>query len=137
MRIYSLGALFVLWSSAAAACPIPDDEKLVCEVVLCNPVGLAISESRSECLAVNRRFAIYLATLGPFRDPPSCKSRDQNCQVTGKASNATIDPAFCNELGTDDARNACLAALGMATHEYCNSFTGDARQACQAKIGRR
>ncbi|CAN0490737.1 unnamed protein product, partial [Scytosiphon promiscuus] len=77
------------------ACPMPSDEQLVCEVVLCNPIGLTISESRSECLAVNRRFAIYLATLGPFRDPPRCKMRDQQCRVTGRASNATIDASFC------------------------------------------
>lgn len=134
MRKLYIAAAISFWSSAAMACPIPSDEQLVCEVVLCNPIGLTISESRSECLAVNRRFAIYLATLGPFRDPPRCKMRDQQCRITGRASNALVDARFCHELDTSAARNSCLAAIGQATQEYCDTFSGDAKDACEAKI---
>ena len=54
-----------------SGCPISSEEKLACGVVLCNPVGLAISESRSECLEINRKWALYLATLKPWDSPPS------------------------------------------------------------------
>ena len=124
MLIFS--ALFV--SHSLQACDIPSDEKLVCEVVLCNPVGLAISESRSECLAVNRRFAIYLATLGFWDSPPKCKFRDQSCNSIGRADDAPVDASFCNELDTEDEKNSCLAAIGQAPAEYCESFVDEPEQ---------
>ena len=92
-------------------CPMKSDEALVCEVVLCNPLGLVISESRSECLKTNRRFAIYLATLGFWDKPPKCKMRDKNCNKTGKASSANIDVEFCDELDDFEERNICRSTL--------------------------
>lgn len=93
-------------------CPMKSDEALVCEVVLCNPLGLVISESRSECMKTNRRFAIYLATLGFWDKPPKCKMRDKDCNKTGKAKSASIDVDFCDELENFDERNTCRNTLG-------------------------
>lgn len=101
------------FSSASFACDVPSDEKLVCEVVLCNPIGLVISESRSKCMKVNRRFAIYLATLGFWDKPPKCKLRNAQCQKTGNAgSDATLAPSFCEELPDRESQLACLVNSG-------------------------
>lgn len=67
-------------------CPMDKDEKLICEALMCNPMGLAIAESRSECLKVNRRLAVYLSALPLWEDPRECMSRDKDCNVTGKAT---------------------------------------------------
>lgn len=93
-------------------CPMKSDEALVCEVVLCNPLGLVISESRSECMKTNRKFAIYLAKLGFWDKPPKCKMRDKDCNKTGKAKSANIDVDFCDELDNFDERNTCRNTLG-------------------------
>ncbi|MGO3848681.1 MAG: hypothetical protein ACTJIB_10420 [Pseudoalteromonas prydzensis] len=93
-------------------CDMKSDEALVCEVVLCNPLGLITSESRSDCLKTNRRFAIYLAKLGPWDKPPKCKMRDKDCNKTGKAKSANIDVDFCDELDNFDERNTCRNTLG-------------------------
>lgn len=121
---------------SADGCPVPSDEKLVCEVVLCNPLGIVISESRSECLQVNRRFAIYLATLGFWDKPPKCKLRDKNCNKVGNASSAEIDPQYCDELGSEAEQDACRMALGAPPSNpgYCEEFDGDQRDACEARM---
>lgn len=92
-------------------CPMESDEALVCEIVMCNPVGLAIAESRSECLQKNRKFAIYLAKLGFWDKPPKCKMRDKNCNEVGQASNASIDVEYCDELGSLEEKNICRSRL--------------------------
>jgi len=118
-------------NDASKSCPMPSDERLVCEVLICNPVGLAIPESRSQCLKINVRFAIYLATLGFWDSPPSCKSRDKDCRVTGRATNQNLDPQFCeNNLTDQDETEACWAAIGLATEEYCDRFVGVQRDSC-------
>lgn len=101
----------VCLSAGAYACPMSSAEKLVCEVVMCNPIGLAIPASHNECMRVNREFAIYLATLGPFKKPPKCKNRDQNCNVVGNASGdaAQLPPSFCDELKSEQQRESCNA----------------------------
>jgi len=82
-------------------CDIDDDEQLVCEALMC-VIGIAIPESAAECLDVNIRFAAYIATLGPLRSPPSCKSRNDQCESTGKASKAPVEVAQCQQLGLGD-----------------------------------
>jgi len=133
---------FVVISPAKAnqanqqGCPISGAETLVCEVILCNPIGLVISESRSECLDVNRRFAWYLATLGFWSKPPKCKMRDKNCNKVGTATDATIDPSYCDSLSSETEQNACKAALGTATQDYCDTFEGVEKLACEAKMAK-
>ena len=92
-------------------CPMGSAETLVCEMVLCS-IGLAIAESRPKCLKVSRKFAIYLATLGFWSKPPSCKTRDMNCNKVGKGRKASIDPKFCRELKTEKEKEVCLGSLG-------------------------
>lgn len=116
-------------------CPMHDDEILVCEAVLC-VIGIFIPESRSKCLQVNRKFAIYLATLGFWSDPPSCKKRDINCNVTGEAT-ADVDLNICDSLDNESDINACNAALGNANQEYCDTFTGEEKEECEANIPQR
>ncbi len=118
-------------ASGPEGCPMSSDEELVCAVVLCNPIGLAIAASRSECLEVNRRFAWYLATLGFWSKPPKCKMRDMNCNKVGKASNAEIDPGYCDELDKETEQNSCRASFGIVTQEYCDTFSGDKKEACE------
>lgn len=131
-----VGTLFV--SSFAFAgphdngCPIHKDEKLVCAVVMCNPIGMAIPESFNECLKVNRDFAIYLATLGFWDKPPKCHARDENCNKTGRASTAQMSPEHCVAAGDDDKKAACMTALGAAPEGYCNQFNERERVACES-----
>ena len=123
-------------NAAAQSCPMPSDEKLVCSVIMCVP-GLLISESRPKCLQINRRFAIYLATLGFWKKPPSCKMRDLNCNVIGKAKSASIDVSFCNGLSTSAEQNACKAALGQAEQGYCATFIDlEMNEACETAIAK-
>ncbi len=111
----------------AHGCPMSSEEELACSVVLCNPMGLIISESRSECLDVNRRWAWYLATLGFWDSPAVCLERDKNCNVTGRASNAPADPGFCRYLSTGEEQDICAAALGAkdADATTCAEFDAD------------
>jgi hypothetical protein len=111
-------------------CNIKSDEELVCSVVMCS-VGLAISESRDECLKVNRDFAIYLATLGFWDKPPKCRMRDESCKKVGKATTASLSPEQCVELPTEDKQSACLAALGAAPDGYCDKFSGAEKIGCE------
>ena len=103
------GVLTLSFAPIASACDIPSDEALVCEVVLCNPLGLAISESRSKCMQVNRRFAIYLAKLGFWDKPPKCKMRDKNCKKTGEKI-VKKDISFC-DYAPPEQKEACLRAV--------------------------
>jgi hypothetical protein len=114
-------------------CPMGSAETLVCEVVFCS-VGLFIDASRPKCIQVTREFAIYLASLGFWSSPPSCKTRDINCNVTGNASSAVIDPNICDGLSTESERNSCKAASGEVIQEFCDTFTGADQQSCEAKI---
>lgn len=117
------------------SCPVSSAETLVCSVVICNPIGLAIAKSRSECLQVNRKFAIYLATLGFWSKPPKCKSRDQNCNKTGKASKAQISTSECNKLNTTYEQQSCQAAItGKVTKSFCNKLSGYRKTQCLAKL---
>lgn len=117
------------------SCPVSSAETLVCSVVICNPIGLAIAKSRSECLTVNRKFAIYLATLGFWSKPPSCKSRDKNCNKTGKASKAQISTSECSQLSTSYEQESCRAAItGQVTKSFCNKLSGYRKTQCLAKI---
>lgn len=81
-------------------CDIPSDEELVCEVLMC-AIGIAIPESASKCAEVFREYAAYKATLGRFDSPPSCRSRNQNCERGDKISK--------NE---DDQIDECRKQLG-------------------------
>lgn len=122
-------------SSHPQGCPVSSAEKLVCSVVLCNPIGLAIAESRSECITVNRKFAIYLATLGFWSKPPKCKSRDQNCNKTGRASDAQISTSYCNDLSNTHDKKSCYAAItGQVDKDYCDTFTGSRKADCESRL---
>jgi hypothetical protein len=114
-------------------CPMGSAETLVCEAVLCS-VGLLIAESRPKCIQVTKKFTIYLATLGFWSKPPSCKQRDQNCNVTGKGTTASIDIDECGELDNEEDQNNCRAAAGEVTQEYCDTFTGADKLACEEEI---
>jgi hypothetical protein len=103
-------------------CPMSNAETLVCSVVLCNPIGLVISESRRECLKVNRAFAVYLSTLGFWDKPPKCKLRDTRCNKVGNASNVSISPQYCDELETVAQQNACKLGLGLYDPAYCSTI---------------
>lgn len=113
-------------------CPMSSEERLVCSVVLCNPLGLAIAESRSECLKINVDYAIYLATLGFWDSPPSCQARDENCNRTGRASTAQMSPEFCISAGDTKKQDACMAALGEMPEDYCNQFNAREKEACES-----
>lgn len=115
-------------------CPMQSAETLVCSVVVCS-IGILIPESHSECVKVKTKFAIYLATLGFWSKPPSCKQRDENCEKTGKASNAEIDPEFCMGLGTDEKVQACLAAGGFDALPMCSEYTGFKKTMCEEQYG--
>jgi len=111
-------------------CPISSSETLVCSVILCNPLGMSIAAAVPACTAVNLKFAIYLATLGPFDSPPKCKARDKSCNVTGRASNAEMSPEYCYNLSDKEHQDACTAALGAAPVDYCDKFTDYRKDAC-------
>lgn len=120
-------------SFASQGCPMSSDEKLVCSVILCNPIGLMISDSRSECLKVNRDFAIYLATLGFWDKPPKCYARDEYCNRTGRASTAQMSPEYCVDAGDAGRQNACMTALRASGAGYCDQFRNQReRQACES-----
>ena len=134
MKKYQFMLALCFTTTLSISCEMPSDEKNVCEFIMCNPVGLLIPESRSKCLSVNRTFAIYLATLGFLRDPPSCKTRDQQCNIVGTIEQGeTVDATFCEtNLEHQVHIDACLASIGLATDEYCDSFTGTQRDLCFA-----
>jgi hypothetical protein len=132
-------------------CPISSKEELACGVLLCNPIGLVISKSRSECIKINKEWAIYLATLGPFRSPVRCQERDINCNKVGPASNDFISKEHCREryeLGTPEGdvcesgvNDQCQQALtfleqvqcGDGVAPYCETLTNSRyKQLCLA-----
>lgn len=109
----ALSACLLCASSAALSCDdMPSDEKLVCEVILCNPLGLLLAESRDRCEQININFAKYLARLGFLKKPPKCRMRNSSCQETGVAQEApSISASFCDGMTGDD-RIACLVNSG-------------------------
>lgn len=119
-------------TTTGVACPISDEEKLVCSALICNPLGIAIAESRSECLKVNAEYAIYLASLGFWDDPAQCHSRDENCNETGIASTAQMSPEYCLQAGPPEKQKTCMSALGMPPAGYCTQFDGLERTACES-----
>ena len=98
-------------------CPIGSKEKLVCEVIMCNPLGFMSDESREKCHKINLKFAAYLATLGPFQKPPKCYKRNQSCQKIGVMTNALINPEYCDGLATPAEQDACNEALEVYNNE--------------------
>ena len=108
-----------------SGCPISSEEKLACGVVLCNPVGLAISESRSECLEINRKWALYLATLKPWESPARCKSRDMNCAKRGIIKE--VNYTYCSRAFTGDDWEYCIS---NAINTKCEGLTGGRFDAC-------
>jgi hypothetical protein len=135
--VISVITFMLLIGSAKATefheCPIGKAETLVCSVIMCGP-GLLIAESRPKCLKINRKFAMYLATLGFWSKPPSCKSRDANCNVTGKAT-AKVDPSSCEALDDPNDIATCLAAGGFGTiPDDCDKFTNVQKFECRGRI---
>lgn len=102
-------------------CPMGSAETLVCEVVLCS-IGLFIEESQAKCIEVTTAFTWYLATLGFWDSPPSCKQRDENCNKTGTAKKASTTPEECAKISNVQKKNTCLAKTGHVTEEYCNDL---------------
>ncbi|WP_226669093.1 hypothetical protein [Microbulbifer aggregans] len=116
----------VLLAGSALACNIKSDEKLVCEALICT-VGILIPESHSECVKVQTEFAIYLATLGFWEDPPTCKNRDMNCKSTGKASTA-VAPSTCDSLAgnSQDFVNCQLQVSKMSGQSFsCSQYSAN------------
>ena len=116
--------LGMFMAGAVLACPIKNDEQLVCEALVC-AVGIAIPESHAECVKVQTKFAIYLATLAPWDDPPKCKNRDMNCNAVGNASN-NIPPNSCGTLSGQERINCELQMAkyeGVSPTAKCESMT--------------
>tara|TARA_Y100000782_G_scaffold115267_1_gene156491 strand:- start:1229 stop:1531 length:303 start_codon:yes stop_codon:yes gene_type:complete len=82
MKILTLCVLSI-FSFNAHAINLSGNEKLACEYALCVPIGLLISESRDKCLRVERRWKLYVATLGPFKSPPKCPLINANGDKVG------------------------------------------------------
>ena len=112
-----------------SGCPISEDEKLACGVVLCNPVGLSISESRSECLEINRKWAIYLATLKPWEKPVSCKSRDMNCSKRGVIKE--VNHQYCTRTFVGEDWEYCIR---NAIDNKCEGLTGCRLAQCDLAV---
>lgn len=119
----------VIKNANSGGCPISSEEKLACGVVLCNPVGLVIAESRGECLKINSKWAIYLATLGPFDSPARCRSRDMNCQ-TGSVIKET-NQRFCGRSFTGDDYEFCI---NNAINTKCEGLMGERLQSCKSAV---
>ena len=108
-----------------SGCPISSEEKLACGVALCNPVGLAISESRSECLEINRQWALYLATLKPWEKPVRCRSRDMNCAKRGIIKE--VNYAYCSRAFSGDDWEYCI---NNAINSQCGGLPSGHFDAC-------
>lgn len=106
-------------------CPISSEEKLACGVALCNPVGLLTAESRSECLEINKKWALYLATLKPWDSPARCRSRDMNCAKRGVIK--TVNHAYCSRAFTGDDWTYCI---NNAVNAQCEGLPSGRFDAC-------
>ncbi|MEW5250894.1 hypothetical protein [Microbulbifer discodermiae] len=127
----------MLFSTITIACDVKKDEQLVCEALMCT-IGIAIPASHSECLKVQTEFAIYLATLGFWENPPKCKNRDMNCQVTGKA-NANVSPSTCNAVSSNptDFVNCEVQASKLVGQTFnCSKYADNPtlRTACEQQF---
>lgn len=120
---------------AGAGCPMSSEENLVCSVVLCNPIGLAINESRNDCLKVNRDFAIYLATLGFWDHPPKCKMRDMNCNKVGTAKKGVVAPSVCIDPNTGAMDLSCAKGVNV-NNASCDELSGAAQQSCYLDLAK-
>ena len=91
-------------------CDIPSKEELACGVFICS-VGVAVPAATSECLKIFKKWAIYLATLGPFQSPARCKSRDMNCNTS--STHAKMSYESCAEDGdlTYEGRAYCMTQV--------------------------
>lgn len=134
-----LCALFLMVSSssvfAGSGCPMPSAEKLVCSVVLCNPIGLLIDESRNDCLKINRDFAIYLATLGFWDNPPKCKMRDMNCNKVGTAKKGIVATSVCIDPDTGTMDVSCAKGVNV-NNAGCDELSGAAQQSCYLDLAK-
>jgi hypothetical protein len=130
--ISSLTATFSHASSQGKSCSIPGDEALVCEVIMC-AVGINIPASAAQCVKVNLKFAKYLATLGFWSKPPSCKTKDKNCDDVG-SQDAPLNANVCDALGSVEEQESCKAATGEVTPEYCDTLSGSNQLACKDLI---
>ena len=108
-----------------SGCPVSSEEKLACGVLLCNPVGLAISESRSECLDINKKWALYLATLKPWDSPARCRSRDMSCAQRGVIKE--VNYAYCRRAFTGDDWEYCI---NNAINTKCEGLPSGRFDAC-------
>lgn len=125
------------WADAPVnGCPMNDDEKLVCSVVLCNPIGLLKDESRSECIKVNKQFAKYLATLGFWKKPPKCKMRDMSCGEVGTAKKGVVDEGICTDPDTNITDTACIAGLNI-NNSGCDDLEGSDQDACYKNLAQK
>jgi hypothetical protein len=115
----------IIKNANKSGCPMSSDEKLACGVVLCNPLGLVISESRSECLDINKKWAIYLATLGPFDSPVRCRSRDMSCTKRGVIKEVNYD--YCSRSFSGDDWEFCI---NNAIDTKCDGTTGGRLDGC-------
>lgn len=114
-------------------CPIPSAEKLVCAVIMCD-FGLVLGQWSSDCTQYKKSFAIYLATLGFWSKPPSCKGRDQNCNSTGKASKAAPPANICDDL-TGAQKTACQKGQAVASSN-CDDLSGTAQTKCLVDLAK-
>lgn len=111
------------------SCKIKSDETLICEALMCNPIGLAIPDSRSECLDVERRLVIYLATLGFWENPPKCMARDERCNRTGRATREDgSTEVILPPINTDDDPTT------PPIEDPCNDGKPDPGQICQRPL---
>lgn len=104
-------ALFFVLTATASAVQMPNlksKEKLICEVVLCTPIGLAIPASRSKCTKVIFEWSKYVATLGFLEKPPKCPIFNAQGQKVGSATKAkqvcnhSENPEVCREAIDDE-----------------------------------
>jgi hypothetical protein len=116
-------------------CPIKRDEELVCSMLLCS-VGLLIDESRPKCLKIQREYAIYLATLGFWDKPPKCKSRDMDCNKTGKASKAPIPPDICTDPVTMETDAECVKGKNIADFDCDDIKEVDLQNECFVNLAK-
>lgn len=105
-------------------CPLDKNEDLVCTAVLCTPLGFLDKDARPKCIRNQIELMKAKALLGLFKKLPSCKTRDENCQVTGKASNNPATEAFCEGLTGED-RHGCLLGINISNEEGAKAYMTD------------
>lgn len=119
-------------SAMSHQCKVSSAEKLVCEVLLCNPLGLIDKEARPKCLDVNMKFGIYLSTLGFWGKPPKCYGRDPLCNKTGKAQKATSLEKICD--GLDEKEKIACEQGKQFNDAGCDELEGEAQKKCYVDL---